>query len=446
MDVLQIKEEKLSRNDALVVLFIYISVFINSYIFFREPFEFYFGYLIYIFLLPSFVSKYGLNRHLSYIFFILLITGVINIALGANTTALFIKVFTGLSLSYFFYYYVVVEFKYDVEKLFKWYLTGCYIASLLGVFQLVSFLVGFEAGTRFGGIFNKWGLTYGGWLGLRINSIFAEPTHLAAVLSAAFFVSVNNFLRKESYHLSKFKSAVVIAIYILSFSGLGQVGIFLALIMLLINYGLVRYLIVVAPLSIILFNVLYNNVPEFRERLDGLTSLNSGEEFQLGKTHGSSFILYNNYNVALKNFKTNFVFGSGIGSHPVAFEKYTMAKHIKTYGFNLNSADANSMFLRLLSETGLFGVSIFLFIVFKGYVKKVDGDESEYWLISNGILIMILLNLFRQGHYFLNGFPLFMFLYYYNKVNYQKYIETQTTSVKNDSPSPMAALSKVSEI
>jgi hypothetical protein len=416
-----------NRKSGWITLFIYLSIFINSYVFFKDPFEFYFGYLIYIILLPVFIFRFGINSSLFSIFLILFIIGVFNIFIDNNTAALFFKVFTGLILSYFFYYYVILEFNYNIDQLFKWYLIGSYIAALIAIFQFLSFQVGFEPGYDYRWIFNKWGLAPGGAFGLRINSIFAEPTHLASVLSAAFFISLYNIFRRETYGLSRFQSVIIIVVYILSFSGLGQSGIFLSLLLLAISYGLIRYILLIIPAAIILFNVLYNNVSEFRDRYEGLTGLFAGQKFTLGKTHGSSFILYNNFVVATENFKTNFLFGSGIGSHPVAFDKYSLAKSIKTRGFSSNSADANSMLLRLISETGIFGVSIFLIIIFKCYVRRDEEHDTYHWLVSNAILVMILLNLFRQGHYFLNGFPFFVILYYFNSVSYKAYLETGKT-------------------
>jgi hypothetical protein len=143
-----------------------------------------------------------------------------------------------------------------------------------------------------------------------------------------------------------------------------------------------------------------------------------------------SFILYNNFVVAMENFKTNFLFGTGIGSHTVAFENFSLAKDFKVWGFNLNSADANSMLLRLISETGIFGVSIFAYIMVKFYVKRDRDNLSYHWLISNSILIMILLNLFRQGHYFLNGFPFFIMLYCFNSMAHKKYLEEASSENK----------------
>ena len=85
------------------------------------------------------------------------------------------------------------------------------------------------------------------------------------------------------------------------------------------------------------------------------------------------------------------------------------------------------MFLRLISETGIFGVGIFIFLIFRGYVRRDLNNETYHWIVSNSILVMILLNLFRQGHYFLNGFPFFVILYYYNSVSYKTYLATGRT-------------------
>lgn len=411
------------RKTVWIIIFIYISIFINSFVFFKEPFEFYIGYLIFLVLLPGYIYKFGFNKSLFFIFFTLLITGLVHVLLGNNTSAQFLKIFIGLFLSYFFYYYVVLAFDFNIERLFKWYLKGAYIVSVIGLIQFFSFLIGFKWGYDFRWILNKWGVILGGNFGIRVNSVFGEPTYLAATISAAFFVAVYNLFRGETYGLSRKQSLVIIIVYILSFSGLGQVGIFLTLIFLGISFGLVRYIIVIIPVILISFNFLYKNVNDFKTRFDSTFDLFiENKEFELGKTHGSSFILYNNYHVALTNFKSNFLFGTGVGSHPTAFEKYSLAKGIKVYGFNLNSADANSMFLRLMSETGLFGLLIFLIIVVKCYVKRDINHLSYHWLISNSILIMILLNLFRQGHYFLNGFPFFVILYYYNSVSYRNYL------------------------
>jgi len=408
-----------SRKHFFTVFFIYISIFVNSYVFFREPFEFYIGYLVFVALLPNFIIKFGINRNLFFIFLILFITGLLHVFLGNNTVGQFLKIYIGLFMSYLFYYYVVLEFKFDINQLFKWYLKGAYIVSLIGIFQFISFLVGFGPGYKLFHILNKWGFVPGGNFGIRVNSVFSEPTHLGAALSAAFFVSLYNIMRKDTYGLTKTQSIVIVIVYFLSFSGLGQIGVFLSFIFLALSFGLIRYVVILVPVLIFSFNYLYSNVGEFKTRFDSTFDLFVEDKaFVLGETQGSSFILYNNYKVAKENFSSNFLFGTGLGSHSTAFDKFSIAKDIKVYGFNSNSADANSMFLRLMSETGLFGLGIFLIIIIKCYVTRDPNFISFHWLISNAILIMILLNLFRQGHYFLNGFPFFIMLYYFNSVSY----------------------------
>jgi hypothetical protein len=332
---------------------------------------------------------------------------------------LFLKVFTGMSLSYFFYYYVLVQFEFNIEQLFKWYLNGAYISSIIGIIQLFFYFINYRPGWRLWFIFNKHGESFGGLTGFRINSIFCEPAHLAGILSAAFFISLYNLTKKEGVYINKFKSIVIVAVYILSFSSLGQTGILVSILLLFLSYGILKYILVVVPLILIAFNFIYDNVPEFKQRYDSSVNLIQGEKFILGKTHGSSFILYNNYVVATENFKTNFLFGTGIGSHAFAFKIHSLSKDIKQKGFDSNSADANSMFLRLMSETGLFGIIIFIYIIITGYVKRDPKRLTYHWLISNAILLMILLNLFRQGHYFLYGFPFFIFLYYFNGTAYK---------------------------
>jgi len=421
-----------TKLEWIAIIFIYLSIFINSLIFFKQPFEFYFGYLIYIILLPVFISRFGLNRQLSGIFMVLLLVGFFNIAIGNDTFPLFLKVYLGVFLSYNFYDSVIKQFDFNVEQLFKWYLFGAYLACIIGLIQFISFQIGFTPGYDFTYILNKWGVVPGGNFGIRVNSIFAEPTHLAGVISPAFFFSVYNLTRKEPYLQSKARGLLIILIFLLSFSALGQMGILLTVALLMLNFGLIRYFILIIILGIGIFTVIYNNVSDFRERYDGLIELftKGREAFVLGKTHGSSFILYNNTMVTIENFKSNFIFGSGLGSHPVAFEKFNVLKGITTAGFANNSADANSMFLRLLSETGLFGTIIFLTIVFKCYVARNPDVESIHWLISNAILVLILLNLFRQGHYFLNGFPFFFLLYIYNYRNYQDFVSENENKLK----------------
>ena len=178
------------RLNKIIVFCIYISVFINSKTFTEKPVEIYLGYLIFFLLLPIFMLKHPFPKPLLVIFSILIAAGVLNIFLGNDTTPMFLKICLGVFFSYLFYYYVVVQSEFNIEKLFQLYLKGCYIVAIIGVFQFVSFLIGFEYGYDFGWILNKWGLIRGGNFGIRINSVFGEPTYFAACVSAGAFVAI----------------------------------------------------------------------------------------------------------------------------------------------------------------------------------------------------------------------------------------------------------------
>ncbi len=51
-----------------------------------------------------------------------------------------------------------------------------------------------------------------------------------------------------------------------------------------------------------------------------------------------------------------------------------------------------------MSETGLYGLFIMLYLLIKCWVPKQR---------------IIILSLLRQGHYFINGFPFYLWLFYY---------------------------------
>jgi hypothetical protein len=335
-------------------------------------------------------------------------------------------------------------YAYDIKLLFKKYLNVSYFVCALGLFQLFSFWIGFTYGYDLRLIFplNKWGVNPGG-LGIRINSFFSEPSSLGIAIAPAFFISLFQLFSRTNDFISLKKCLAIVICYCLSFSSLAFLGIFISIVLLALNFGAVRYFLLAIPLSIFLFFVAYNNAPEFKARLDGINELfinnildekTTGEtggakirriQSFLKKVHGSSFVFYNNYTVAKNNFVKNPLFGTGLGSHEFAYEKYSLNKMIGgIYEFNMG--DANSLFLRTISEVGLMGAIFIILFVFKYFVphdlnlREID----DYWLISNALLVLILLTYIRQGNYTYNGFFIYCWMYYYNHKNYHEYAET----------------------
>ncbi len=397
---------------AIVTLLILTSIFVWSYIFFREPFELYLSYVVYALLFPFFFMRYGVPKRPIYLFIPILIAGITYSAVGLNEASQFWKVFIGFFSSTLFFHYVIQLYNFDIKLLFRYYMKTSVIISLVGLFQLISYTVGFSLGYDYGWIFNKWSYTSGG-LGIRVNAIFSEPSYYAAVLVPAFFVSIYNLSTRSPVFISKRQSILIGITYLLTFSSVGIAGVFLVILLLLLNFGFVRYAIVFIPLLIFSSQYAYEKVPEFRDRYDGTIEIFTTHNYKSYDIHGSSFVLYNNYHVALENFKRNPLFGTGLGSHPTAFDKYSLTNLSGAVDIDFNKMDANSMLLRLMSETGIYGLAVFIMLLVKCWIFKPRAKSREHWIISNALACIILLYLLRQGHYFLNGFPFFLWMFFY---------------------------------
>lgn len=407
-----------------VFWFVFISLFSSGYIFFKSPFEFYFYYLMVFTLTPYLVFKIGVPKFYFKIFFIPLFVGIVHLLLDNNQTFTFLKIFGGLSVTLLFYYYLIHYFKFNILYLFEIYCSCCWILVLIAIVQIISFLINFEPGYNFAWILNKWGFVKGGIIGFRVNSILSEPTYLASCISPAVYISVRNLLFKEAFIFSKTKSLLVISISILTTSTIGFLGILISLI-LCTNTIRLRYIVIGAIISLSGFIITYNNIPDFKNRIDAAKGLLIDQEFNLENTNNSSFVLYNNLHIAIENMKRNPFFGTGLGSHETAFKKYTLTNTVIQYNFDFNIKDGNSLFVRLCTETGLLGLFFVLIICFRGFIYKIDENRSElniHKIISQSLFTIIILTLIRQGNYMLNGLPFIFLLYYFNWTKYKEKI------------------------
>lgn len=407
----------LSDNEIpfMIKLALWINLFYSQFII-RSPIDLYPGYFFIFALIPFYLIKFGIPKTIFQIFGILLISGVFHITIGNNQTWPFFKVFIGTFSSYYFFYIIVIELNYSVKLLFKIYLQGAFLLTALSVIQFVVFITGIDTGNGpffFFGTFPPY--TGDGLFGVRINTFFGEPTYFAMFLAGAVFVALHDILFfKRRYHFKLYQAVIVIAGVYFSFSGtlLGTIG--LSFILIALNYGFFRYLVFLIPISIIVLTQILGSSRDFSSRYEGTLNIfldNPEQNLNVFEYHGSSVILYNNFHIAVENFKRNPLFGTGLGSHPTAFEKYSLTKNVKTAGFDLNKQDANAMFNRLLSETGIFGLGMVFIFLFWRYVKRGNGN-NELWIISSACLIVIVINLGRQGHYFLAGFPFYIWMYY----------------------------------
>jgi len=325
-------------------------------------------------------------------------------------------------LSFTFYHYVLKYYQFNLLQLFSVYLKWSYVAAVIGVIQLISYKIGFSIGYDYGWLFNKWAVIKGGVFGIRINSIFAEPSTLAAVLAPAVFVSVYNVMHKKNFILSKTGSIVVVISYLITSSSTAYIGLLIILILVSTSIKF-NYLLIGLVFSFFFFSIFYNVSKDFSSRVDSSIGLWVYQDYSLENTNTSSFVLYNNFHVAQESVKEYPIFGTGIGSFKAAYEKHSLTKNVEViaYDFEFNVSDGNSLFIRILVELGLVGMFIMVVLIIKGFIfNRAEDEFIVYKIISQSILILIILNFMRQGNYFLNGFPLFILIYYYNWKQYKE--------------------------
>lgn len=401
------------------------TVFATAVIFFKTPFEFYLLYVPVLILTPYFFLRYSLSRSFIAIMLVLGLSGLYGLIIGTNTTSEFLKTYISIVFIYSFYYYAFAYNKFNIDKLFTLYTKFAYVITLIGVFQLISFLLNFPPGYDYHWFLNKWTLV-GSSGYLRVNSIISEPSQLAFVLTPVLFISLYNLMNRQNFFFSKTKSYVFIIISLLTFSTHAYVTLILSVSFILFRRISVMKTLVILTGLYLTFAYIYNNFPLVRTRIDDsfliVSKYDKIKDRNFVRTlNSSSFTLLNNFLVAMESFKKNPVTGGGLGSHPVSFDQYSLTREFVLPYQDFNKADANSLLLRLISETGLLGTCIFLIILFRFRFR--DASNMNRWIISHSILVMMIAGLLREGHYYHSGVPLFLFAYIFNYQQGKKEME-----------------------
>jgi len=416
----------------MITLFNYLfisNVFTGGFILFSSPFEFCFGYIFIISFLIVYLFRWGrieINTTFIIILMVLTVSSFINVYLGNDTIFLLTKTVSGILITGIAYYLLIKINKYDINMLFNIYLRIAIIVSAIGIFQEFSFLIGFKYGYDYSYIIHKWNFVVATSQIpiLRLNSVFMEPSHFAISLAPAFFVSLLTISKKVPSCLSrKVGSIIIIISYILTFSAVAWLVIFISLSIILLPYVKnFRNLILVLLIMLILFCAVYKYSLEISMRVNDTVSLASGS-IKAVDSHFSIYALLSNGFIAFKSFTDNPLFGHGLGSHPITYDKYIrLGASIGLWKDNypvVNKQDAGSLFLRLISETGLFGIIVVFYFLFKFRLRFSENNNMQ--IISNAIFILFIVQLLRQGNYFYNGLFFFVWVYYFAYKKYNLY-------------------------
>lgn len=405
-----------------LVAFPFIDIFLFRYTFILFPGPLGYGPFICMYaLLPFFILKFRFPVRIAAILILTGLLGSTGWMNGIVTPSEFVKVFGSLVLPYTYYWYLWQHLGEDVFTAFRIYLKGAVVLSIFGLLTYVDSMLslGFHDFANRFIHFNKVQAS----TGIRVIATLGEPTYFATTICpAGFFALYSLFFREEnvSAHLterglklSRKESIAILGALTLTFSAVAFVGFALSIVFHFLIKRNAKALLLI-PMVVGGLYTIAESIPEINARISGLQNTDVISE---GDVHGSSAILYNHAIITWRNFKENPIFGSGLGSHVAATEKYSILRDndaLFSYA-DQNAQDASSMLLRIVSELGVFGLLLTGLFIWRNYFTAIPGNAQQVALkfISSAFLISILLQLFRQGNFILNGFPFFVYGYFF---------------------------------
>jgi len=384
------------------------------------PFDFYYYYIVFIAFLVShlyqnrkiFLPPRWFNLGFGAIviagFFVTLYNGLLGFEL--------LKQVGGIVLTSLVSYNIFVTLRFDVQRIFQYYLFFAFLVALHGVLDNFLHMAGIHL-TPYSVVAPFIIREYG---------IMGEPFYLAMAITPAIGYYTCYFQR--TWKQKKFQYLILLTCYLVTYSSTALIGIGFSVFFALylnnfFNVRSNRFVfapLIIIPIVLVIINLI-DTISLFNKRYYDTTSLFLSKEIDVkeaGKSNSSTFALYSNYVIARDSFLKNPLFGSGLGSHPLIYEKtflkYFPPNYLKGYGPQ-NQQDANSRFLRLLSETGLLGTTLFILAVLVFFVPKSaiqSAAGKEFAAINYAVFIYIALGLIRNGNYINVGFFFFFFLYY----------------------------------
>lgn len=394
------------------------GIFTGAFVFNNGCLDFYISYVFLVGFLLAYIffcGKIHFERNFFYILSIIFFLSLINVFQGNNAIHLLLKVMFGFILNGIAYYSLFRLNGYNVDELFRVYLRIACVVALIGIFQEISFLLGFERGYDFRYFIPRIVAPHLQLGMLSVTSIMQEPAHFGAAMMPAFFVSVVSLLRWKNNFISGLSSSLIVLSVLLTFSIVAYIGISTVVVLILFNSRKVKVAIIGIIILFVFAFTMYRYLPVVKWKVDDTIAVIIGEKAPKN-ANLSTWSFFSNGFVAYKSFKRNPLFGSGLGSHPMSYDRYIgQIINPAENRYVLNKGDASGLFFRLISETGLVGIFLFFYFVIKFYIPR--GRDEYFWIISNSIFCLFILNLLRQGNYFYNGFFFFIWAYYFTYRN-----------------------------
>jgi O-Antigen ligase len=351
--------------------------------------QFFYVFMIFNLVLMLYLGKLWVPLGLLALVAFVLASGAIGIARTSDTLPLFGKQLAGISISAFYFCCFVQLMDWDISECFRKYAHTAYYVAVVGIilfpFQFIYFGIP------------------------RLQSVLTEPSMFATTCLPALYYFADQWQR---HRRDRRKFLVLGLAFALAGSSVGFLGIMFAVCIFGRRYKSSAVLI---PAAVALMGIgVYALSPDFRMRLDDTKK--SGQTFDVSGANLSTFALVSNAYVTLQSVKDHPLFGTGAGSHQLSYEKFIstlpgVEQWENTEFLEINAADANSLFLRVLSEFGLVGIALVLWFIWHYRAREGQGAES----VSEAIWVYFFVKLLRGGVYFSPEQFFFIVLYAVNR-------------------------------
>ena len=258
----------------------------------------------------------------------------------------------------------------------------------------------------------------------RLHSIFSEPSFFIYLTLPAVGWYFNQWLRTRCFgkDLLVFAASYACADSSLGFMGLGFMFFFTFASRLSVwkTAGL-------SILGIVAFGILLVLSSNFRLRVfDTFFAISSSN---LSSSNESTIAVLSNAYVTFRSFLDHPFIGVGIGGYQYQYQHYIVDLSIPKFfaDQNINMFDASSLFLRVLAELGIIGLSLLVaFLVIGGRVRG-----RQHLEIRNAILPFFLVRMGRFGSYFSLELFFFVAIYLLNFIEYREQLKSAGDGRKN---------------
>lgn len=259
----------------------------------------------------------------------------------------------------------------------------------------------------------------------RAIGLSTEPASFVILMLPSIFLALLVIGKKIDFIPNKkINLYLLFGSFFLSFSIVGYflfilISIYIFKNVLKQNKKLKRNLIYIAiPLILIIVtSTIFNKI----KTLPNIISNANTYEYTTNDLSG--FALISNFFVALNALVESNYIGKGINTHQVSYNKfiYNIFDISQVPMEGLNQKDAGSLYIRIISEYGLPGFFLFLFFLYRYFIKKSYYDVNLK-LTNNMSIFMILSFAFRNGGYLDIFLHFFFAISYFTYINNKKFI------------------------